>query len=304
MKLFSPPPYPLCEINFTTFVKPTLVAKSLAEAPVPGVELLSPEPLSDVELLIAHDRRYIRAIRSGAPRMLAESSDIPWAKENWVYALNTNGGMRDAALAALASKGNAGSLSCGLHHARRKRGLGYCTFNGLAIAAFCALAEGAQSVLILDLDAHGGGGTHELIESEKRIVLVDVTTDEFDSHSARFPSAYWRVRDAAFYLDCIECALNEVDAKSFDLCLYNAGVDSHEGCRIGGLRGITTEIIAKRERLVFSWAKRRNIPVAFTLAGGYPGEVLELKDVVDLHRLTIAEAALSVPECDIHKAER
>lgn len=72
--------------------------------------------------------------------------------------LATNGGVVAAAISAL-EHGTAGSLSSGLHHARRETGEGFCTFNGLAIAAREALSAGARSVLILDLDAHFGGGT-------------------------------------------------------------------------------------------------------------------------------------------------
>ena len=72
--------------------------------------------------------------------------------------LSSNGGAVAAGLAAL-EHGVAGSLSSGLHHARREKGAGFCTFNGLVIAAREALTAGARSVLILDFDAHCGGGT-------------------------------------------------------------------------------------------------------------------------------------------------
>ena len=72
----------------------------------------------------------------------------------------SNGGAVAAARAARAG-GVAGSLSSGLHHAGRDRGAGFCTFNGLVLAARAALSEGAARVLVLDLDAHCGGGTHE-----------------------------------------------------------------------------------------------------------------------------------------------
>lgn len=42
-------------------------------------------------------------------------------------------------------------------------GAGFCTFNGIAIAAKQALRRGAKRVLIIDFDAHGSGGTHSLI---------------------------------------------------------------------------------------------------------------------------------------------
>jgi len=62
-----------------------------------------------------------------------------------------------AAQGAWRTKKNTGSLSSGLHHARRTHGAGFCTFNGLALAALTALevlTAGAQRVLILNLDAH------------------------------------------------------------------------------------------------------------------------------------------------------
>ena len=62
--------------------------------------------------------------------------------------------------------GVAGSLSGGLHHARCDQGSGFCTFNGLALAAKAALAAGAESVVILDFDAHCGGAGRQ-VESIK-----------------------------------------------------------------------------------------------------------------------------------------
>jgi hypothetical protein len=81
-----------------------------------------------------------------------------------------------------------------------------------------------------------------------------------------------------------------VEAPGFDLCLYNAGVDLFEGCSIGGLRGITGSTIEERERLVFDWCRRRRIPIAFVLAGGYLGPGLDKPGLVGLHRFTLSAA--------------
>ena len=77
----------------------------------------------------------------------------------------------------------------------------------------------------------------------------------------------------------------------WDLVLYNAGMDPHQGSDIGGLRGVTTEMLAERERIVFAWARRRGVPVAFVLAGGYSGARLSREALAGLHRLTIAAAS-------------
>ncbi len=101
------------------------------------------------------------------------------------------------------------------------------------------------------------------------------------------------MRAADDYLPTVAARLAELPARApaFDLCLYNAGMDPHEGCPIGGLPGITTEILAGRERLVFAWCRRQRLPVAFVLAGGYTGPALDERGLVALHSLTLAAAA-------------
>src|SRR5262249_61243678 len=92
-----------------------------------------------------------------------------WDKKLWEMVCSSNGGVIATAIEALRTRRVSGSLSSGLHHARRARGAGFCTFNGLVLAARAALDAGAHTVLILDLAAHCAGGTHELIHSAGRM---------------------------------------------------------------------------------------------------------------------------------------
>jgi acetoin utilization deacetylase AcuC-like enzyme len=265
---------------------------ALSELPVPGIELAAPKPLTWEQVAEVHDPAYVRAVETGLPRDLAESQGFAWDPGLWPMVLASNGGAVAAALAAL-RQGVAGSLSSGLHHARRGRGAGFCTFNGLVIAARAALAAGAGSVLILDLDAHCGGGTAALIEDERRVWQIDVSVNGYDGY--RGSGRMWLkiVREGADYLAAVRRGLDQADQRGlgFDLCLYNAGMDPHEGCPQGGMRGITREVLGARERMVFDWCRNRDLPIAFVLAGGYVGPRLEERGLVDLHRLTLSVAA-------------
>ena len=296
MKVYYSPDYVGAAYAFETTRKAKWVADSLLTSPLTGVRLAEPTPLTEEQIASVHDRTYVEAVKTGVPRYLAQSQGFTWDPGLWSMVLSSNGGAVSACLDALES-GLAGSLSSGLHHARGDSGAGFCTFNGLVIAAREALSAGAGSVLILDLDAHCGGGTASLIAGDPRIWQADVAVNAFDYYqaapgdAARVAFAF--VERAGGYLAAIGNVLEEMAARHghFDLCLYNAGMDPYEGCDTGGLMGITRETLAQRERMVFAWCRQHCSATAFVLAGGYIGWGLDIAGLVDLHRLTLAAAA-------------
>ncbi len=291
VSVFYSPAYAGSSYAFDTTRKATWIADSLSSRPMPGIELKEPRPLLEAEVAEVHDPYYVRAVRTGRPRELAESQGFSWDPGLWPMVLASNGGAVEAALVAMQT-GCSGSLSSGLHHAAREWGAGFCTFNGLVIAARQALARGAKAVLILDLVAHCGGGTSRLIAEEPRIRHLDVAVDNYDGYRADPPHTLDLIDDAEKYLPSIRHRLEELghSAPPFDLCLYNAGMDPFEGCATGGLKGINEQILAEREELVFDWCSTHRLPVAFVLAGGYVGRSLDAPGLVKLHRLTLAAA--------------
>ena len=154
MKIFYSPSYTIATHSFETTRKSRWIAESLAREPIAGIELVAPEPTSAAALSRVHDPEYVDAVRKGDPRELAESQGFHWDPALWEMVCTSNGGVMAAASEALRTRRVSGSLSSGLHHARRARGAGFCTFNGLVLAARAALDAGARTVLILDLDAH------------------------------------------------------------------------------------------------------------------------------------------------------
>ena len=291
MKLFYSPQFVGSSYAFDTTRKSRWIAESLAERPIAGINLVEPESLNGDVVAKSHDMRYVLAVETGEPRHLAESQGFSWDPALWPMVLASNGGAVSAALTAL-QEGSAGSLSSGLHHARRQRGGAFCTFNGLVIAAREILTTGAQSVLILDLDAHCGGGTRSMIEEEHRIWQIDVAVNSFDGYESANRAWLQIVDNADDYIPTIERSLMAAErwGQRFDLCLYNAGMDPYERCGIGGLPGITRDILSRRERLVFDWCRAQSLPVAFVLAGGYVGANLSRDELIDLHRLTLLSA--------------
>ena len=274
--LYYSPDYCATAHAFDTTRKAAWIADSLVARPVAGVRLVEPSPVSVETLCETHSAEYVDAVRYGDPGSLACSQGFDWCERLFHSVASSTGGIVAAAIDALAN-GISGSLSSGLHHARHEAGLGFCTFNGLVIAAKEAIKAGCERVLILDLDAHGGGGTDALISTEVRILHLDVATDRFDLHEGTV-----LVQKREDYLTALFCELKGVNQRP-GLILYNAGMDVHEGdCGC-----LANESIAARETAVFQWASDNKIPIAYAMAGGYSQRPL----LVGLHRSTIRAAA-------------
>lgn len=252
----------------------------------PQIKLVSPEPASEEQLRIAHSADYVEAFLTGEPRWKAEAGLGEWSEEVVASVLASTGGVIAAALTAL-EFGKSGSLSSGLHHAAVDHGAGFCTINGLAIAALIALDHGAKTVGILDVDAHCGGGTFDIVGDNPSIRIGDVSTSSFDSwRSGQSRHRLEIETDPENYLDVVSEVLEHIG--KVDLLLFNAGMDPAQGGGAGSTRGFTSALLEQREQLVAEWCERTNTPVAFVLAGGYVGSSLTIDDVADLHMHTVA----------------
>ena len=283
----------LSQDEFDTTRKAGWVADSLIKNQIPGVLLAEPPPASADEVSQVHTAEYLSTIKMGFPADLANSANIAWDKNTLNRALSTCGGMMAASRSAMKS-GVSGCLASGFHHARRDQGRGYCTLNGLAVSAH-AQVEKCKHILIIDLDAHGGGGTQSLIKDHPKLWQIDVSVNDYDRYTPSARCHFAIVTNAGRYLQTVWKCLKQAEEEwpHFDLCLYNSGMDVHEDCDNGGLKGIDSFILELREEMIFQWCSERRIPIAYCLAGGYIGKRMSQKSLVDLHRLTILSASKS-----------
>lgn len=236
------------------------------------------EAAESIEIL--HAPNYVQAIKTGKPTWLAESQGFDWDPNIYKMALAHSSGVVAAVQSALNGR-NAGTLSSGLHHASASGGYGFCTFNGLAVGVNAAKKRGANNILILDFDAHFGGGTYSMVG--ETVTHVDVSVEFFDYYEIDETSDMsFRVEASpSNYVDTIADALRFADRKTYDLVIYNAGMDPINS-------DVQCSDLAEREEMVASWIARNNYPSVFTLAGGYEWGSVTSEQIVDLHMLTVS----------------
>lgn len=273
---------------FDTTRKAAWIAELITTTGVPGVELVDPAclvGLAEQVIESTHEPVYVDALRSGEPASLASSQGFRWDEGIWEMALNSTAGVVGAVAETLATGNPAGSLSSGLHHARAGEGSGFCTVNGLAGASRHALGLVDGTVVVLDTDAHCGGGTHSLVGNEKRIRHLDLSVNGFDSYSTAGDnrlvcltrSSGDRSRFDRRYLDELDGFLDQIPDDT-GLVVYNAGMDPYPT--------VSKATLTERENRVAGWCATNNVPIAFVLAGGYTHAMTE-DELVDLHMQTI-----------------
>ena len=301
MKVFYNEAYTAAAHAFDTTRKSGEIATAMDEGSVPGCEVVDPIDFVDLaEKLIeeTHASAYVEALRTGEPHDLAGSQGFSWDEGIWDMAVNSTAGVLAAVDEALATGGSSGSLSSGLHHARRAGGVGYCTVNGLAMAATRATELVSGTVVILDLDAHCGGGTNELIGGDGRILHLDLSTSSFDSYSPDGDDELTVLHGPSDveYLEHVSAYLGRIPDDT-GLVIYNAGMDPHPT--------VSAEGLAQRERLVAAWCARHGVPAAFVLAGGYTWGIT-MDELVDLHLNTVRAFAGREPSAsgDLSSATR
>lgn len=268
-------------------VRERLLAEGLAD---PG-DFLSPEPATDGDILRVHSQDYVYKLKNGSLSYTEIlRMEVPYSKELieacWVAA----GGSILAARHALID-GWAANIGGGFHHAYPDHGEGFCVIHDVAVAIRRLQFDRAiETAMIVDTDVHHGNGTAAIFGGDGTVFTLSIHQE----HNYPFPkppsTMDINLADGIGdddYLSILESHLQKAFTEfSPQLVFYVGGADPYREDQLGGL-ALTMEGLARRDALVFDYAKRHQAPVAITLAGGYARRV---EDTVRIHVGTILAA--------------
>jgi acetoin utilization deacetylase AcuC-like enzyme len=232
------------------------------------------------ELALIHDRHYIEVIREASERGGGWlDADTYLNEHSYRAAVRAAGGVLAAVDAV-----DAGPDKTALclvrppgHHATPDRGMGFCLFNNVAIAA----RHLRRRVLIVDWDVHHGNGTQDAF-------YEDPTVWYFSTHRAPFYPGTGRAEERGAgniinipmsagtsreeFLERFQGAL-ERSRKEFSpqFILISCGFDAYEHDPIGGLN-----LKPEDYRTMTRHVRALGAPVVSALEGGYDLEGLGL----------------------------
>ena len=257
-----------------------------------NIELVEAPPATDTQILYAHDPSYLIKVIEGklSPQEQREIG-FPWSKQMVERSRRSAGATVAAAKTAL-REGIAANLAGGTHHAYRDAGSGFCVFNDSAIAARTLQKEIGSSlkIAVIDLDVHQGNGTASILQNDDSIFTLSIHGENnfpFKKEESDLDLGLADSCDDASYLHALSQSLDQLDSRfKADCLIFLAGADPHEGDRLGRLN-VSTAGMRLRDEMVFQYALDRQLPIAFSMAGGYGKEI---KSTVDIHFQTIKTA--------------
>ena len=149
-------------------------------------DLLAFHPAADADLELIHDRDYLEALArfsaaGAAPADPVEATRFGLVGDNRPFpgmdqAARLVAGATMAAVDAVAAGDLAHAFApvAGLHHAQRRRAVGFCLVNDVAVAIARCTRAWPLRVLYVDLDAHHGDGVQTAFYDDPRVCTVSL----------------------------------------------------------------------------------------------------------------------------------
>ncbi len=257
-----------------------------------NIELVEAPAATDTQILYAHDPSYLIKVIEGklSPQEQREIG-FPWS-ELMVERSRRSAGATVAAAKTALREGVAANLAGGTHHAYRDAGSGFCVFNDSAIAARALQKEinSSLKIAVIDLDVHQGNGTASILQNDSSIFTLSIHGENnfpFKKEVSDLDLGLVDGCDDASYLHALSQSLDQLDSRfKPDCLLFLAGADPHESDRLGRLN-VSTKGMRLRDEMVFEYAFGKQLPIAFSMAGGYGKEI---ESTVAIHFQTIKTA--------------
>ena len=274
-------------------IREKLLESQLASA----ADFLEPEPAEDRAVLLVHTEEWVRKLKTGTLTPLdIRRMEVPYSPELVRAVWLSAGGSILAARRALADR-VAVNIGGGFHHAFPGHGEGFCVLHDVAIAIRKLQAEGAiERALTVDLDVHHGNGTAFIFARDESVFTFSMHQEHnypFEKPPSDLDIHLPDGCEDEPYLHLLRENLHHaLSVFHPDLIFYLAGADPYREDQLGGL-ALTKAGLQERDRIVFSMARERNIPVAVALAGGY---ARHLEDTIAIHVGTVRAALQTVEQ--------
>jgi len=261
-------------------LKDTLVEKKL----VNPEDFLTPQIPPKENLLLVHEEAYIEDFLNLRWTHRTFSSELALNESIVKGFLLMAHGTYLASRKAVELKGVGFHIGGGFHHAYPDHAEGFCYLNDIAFAIKKLQQEGLiKRAAVIDCDLHQGNGTAKIFRDDPSVFTFSIHQENLYPYPKE--KSDWDIglpngTGDKEYLTLLDDAVKKIlDSHKPELVIYQAGADPYEKDQLGDL-ALSLDGLKKRDEIVIGGSRKRGIPLAVTLGGGYP---FDFEDVVKIH---------------------
>ena len=269
------------------------IVEGLESGGLSQASFVEPKPAEAARIGAVHDPRYVALVEEycdSIPSADGATAELPTGdtivtNESFDIALLAAGGALEALDRAARGTPSLAIVRPPGHHAEPARGMGFCVFNNIAVAAQAA-RERLGATLIVDFDYHHGNGTQAWVEraiGDGRAPLGFISTHAYPAYPGTGSFNESQVRDDGFVIDIPLSHSTDTDdfiavwasllpelARRLrpKAILVSAGFDFLSGDPIAGLP-IAPRAVDALCGLLGSVAEEHRAALAMILEGGY-----------------------------------
>jgi acetoin utilization deacetylase AcuC-like enzyme len=265
-------------------------------------------PSAEKWVFLCHDRHYVRLVKASCQALCEgevadlRTGDVKICHESYAAALAMVGGAIHAVDCIMEGKFRNAFLVARPpgHHAERARGMGFCLFNTIAIAARYVQREyGLKRIAIIDWDVHHGNGTENEFSDDTGIYYFSTHQEEGYPRTGRedfkgmsgticnnpiAPGPESREKFIRYYLEELPAAMEKFQPQ---FVFISCGFDAH---RLDPIASLTLEtedygVLTHAVRSIADrWCEGRLLSA---LEGGYHLESLAQCAVLHVRELSL-----------------
>lgn len=259
-------------------------------------------PLEKDDYLRAHSQDFLRRCEADGEKVIQETFELIAADGSYhrynpknakhplkdlisAFQESTNHSFKAMEIAL--ETGFSYFLGGGYHHAMTDKGRGFCLFNDIVIGARKLQATDPGPIWVIDIDAHKGCGTAQITEHDESIHTLSIhmrdgwplDSGPLDASGKSYPWFIPSTIDIGIgageeesYLNRLSKGLSELGTyPPPKLCIVVDGSDPYEGDALpsADLLQLSKSQCLERNLLVYEFLKKKNIPQAYLMSGGY-----------------------------------
>src|ERR1043165_2595490 len=264
-----------------------LTKAQLTEEKSKQIKRIAPRHATGDEVRLIHSGEYVRLAETEITRgdKTLSTGDTNVSKDSLETAYLAAGGILETVDALF--RGDIENAFCAIrppgHHAGVARGMGFCIFNNIAIAArYAQKNHGIHRVLIADWDVHHGNGTQDIFYEDDTVYFF--STHQWPLYPGTGPASdTGRGKGVGYTLNCpfpkgsrkeILDAFKEKlvpAAAKFkpELILLSAGFDSRVDDPLGGFKLTDDDFVTLTKLMLDMAAEHCKGRLISVLEGGY-----------------------------------